>query len=132
MVYTYTNAEFDSDFDSDFFGAVQDGDRLPYIPEHQLGLGVSVEYDRYAIGFDAHYVDAMATVAGSSGARPGSNTDSYFVVDAKASAQISDELEAFVSIKNLFDEEYVVARRPAGARPGIPLMVFAGVSVELG
>ena len=36
----------------------------------------------------------------------------------------------FASVQNLTDEEYNVAFRPAGARPGAPRTILAGVKLE--
>jgi Fe(3+) dicitrate transport protein len=36
----------------------------------------------------------------------------------------------FLSGENLTDAEYVVARRPAGPRPGLPRTISAGVRVS--
>jgi Fe(3+) dicitrate transport protein len=33
----------------------------------------------------------------------------------------------FAGIQNITDERYVVARRPAGARPGLPRSIAVGV-----
>jgi Fe(3+) dicitrate transport protein len=35
-----------------------------------------------------------------------------------------------VGVENLTDETYVVARRPAGARPGLPRTLMAGIRLE--
>ena len=129
--YTYTNAEFDQSFDSELFGLVMDGDRLPYIPEHQASIHAGVEYKRVVLSLNGHFVDEMPTFAGASGSRAEDFTDSYFVVDATGELKLSDKVKLFVSANNLFDEEYVVARRPAGARPGLPLSVFAGIKVNI-
>ena len=34
-------------------------------------------------------------------------------------------------VDNLLDEVYVAARRPSGARPGLPRTIYVGVQVEL-
>ena len=44
--YTYTNAQFKSDFNSNFsqFGRVQTGDWLPYVPRHQASIQTTLEH----------------------------------------------------------------------------------------
>jgi Fe(3+) dicitrate transport protein len=39
-------------------------------------------------------------------------------------------VELFARIENLLDEEYLVSRRPAGARPGRPQTALMGVRVN--
>ncbi len=41
IVYTWMNAEFQSSFISEFFGAVQKGDPVPYVPANLAKLGFS-------------------------------------------------------------------------------------------
>lgn len=129
--YTYTDAQFDSSFDSELFGSVTDGDSIPYIPENQFALNLAAEWDLLRLSLGGHYVDAMNTVAGASGLRSSDKTDSYFVTDASIEYKIQESLKLYLMGNNLFDEEYVVARRPAGARPGLPQTFMAGVRVNL-
>lgn len=129
--YTYTNAEFRETFDSEFFGEVEKGDNLTYVPEHQFALGVGLEIDRYAFYVDGHYVDEMNTVPGESGSPSDAKTDSHFTVDILTKASLTENCILFASVQNLLDEEYVVARRPAGARPGLPLTGLVGIEFKL-
>ena len=130
LTYTFTDAEFRDDFDSDLFGLVSSGDDIPYVPQHQISTGIGLAYDIYSLDFDGHYVDAMPTVAGAAGSVSSDKTDSYFVFDLSAQIEVAEKTNLYASIENLFDEEYVVARRPAGARPGRPQTVFAGLRFE--
>lgn len=130
--YTYTNAQFDSSFDSDLFGIVSNGDALPYIAENQGAIGIGFEKDKLGIYFDAHYVDSMPTIAGQANTLNTQATDSYFVTDARVEYKITDKIKWFANVNNIFDNEYVVARRPAGARPGAPRLFYSGIEIELG
>jgi Fe(3+) dicitrate transport protein len=42
---------------------------------------------------------------------------------------VTDRTSLFASVTNLTDEEYNVAFRPAGARPGAPRSWLAGVKL---
>lgn len=127
--YTFTSAEFDETFESDLFGSVVSGDNIPYVPENQFSFGVGIEHDKYNLYLDAFYVDAMETtpVNGNSSR----DTDNHFVVDLKAELKVRDGVKIFAAVENIFDEEYVVATRPAGLRPGMPQTFFAGVTIDL-
>ncbi len=130
LAYTYTNAEFDSSFDSDFFGLVSSGDKLPYVPEHQLSLSLGVEQENWLLRADASFMDSMTTAAGEAGLASSDKTDSYFVTDLTGEFEIRENTRLFATIENLSDEEYVVARRPAGARPGRPITFISGVKFD--
>ncbi len=54
--------------------------------------------------------------------------DARVLVDLALSYQVHENVRAFFTIENLFDEVYVAARRPYGARPGKPRAVFGGLT----
>lgn len=132
LAYTYTNTAFQNTFASSFaeWGNVEAGDELPYIPEHQLYLSLGVEARDWLVNVGARWTDRMRTVAGSGDFSDAESTDASFVVDANAEYELLHNLRGFVSANNLFDEEYVAARRPSGARPGAPQIVFAGIKMK--
>jgi Fe(3+) dicitrate transport protein len=129
--YTYTDSQFDSTFDSPFFGTVDEGDQLPYLAENQLFTSVGVGHESYGdLVLKMRYLDSMKTAAGEAGAKPGKATDEYVVFDLGAEFPIrtdTGKVKLFVDVLNLFDEEYIVARRPAGVRPGLPLTTMVGL-----
>lgn len=130
--YTYTQAEFGSSFNSSFseWGNVTDGDELPYIPQHQVYVSAGVEADKWLINASAKFVDEMRTVAGSGAIPSGSGTDAHVVVDLTAEYEVYKNTRLFTTLHNITDEEYVAARRPAGARPGAPRTILAGLKIK--
>ena len=132
--YTWTTeAEFGSAFDSDFgpWGEVQAGDELPYIPEHQLRLAAGVEHERFSANLAANFVGRMRTKAGQGAFLPGETVDSHVIVDFIAAYSLTENLATYVKVDNLLDETYVAARRPAGARPGLPRTAYLGITYRL-
>ncbi|MEX0994803.1 MAG: hypothetical protein WD599_04690, partial [Balneolaceae bacterium] len=73
----------------------------------------------------------MRTVAGDGSINPDQSTDSYFLLDASAAYQLNSIAQIFVNIRNLTDTTYLVSRRPAGLRPGLPRTLMAGVKVDI-
>ena len=55
---------------------------------------------------------------------------SRWVFDLAARFAVSDQIGLFARVDNLFDEEYAVARRPAGLRPGKPQTILGGVELR--
>ena len=129
LAYTWTpEAQFDSGFESDFepWGDVEDGDDIPYIPQHQAQLALGLAANRWQVDVVANYVDKTRTVAGS-GSIPGDeSTDEYLIFDLAARYSFTDRFSAFTRVDNIFDETYIVARRPSGARPGKPQSAMLG------
>jgi Fe(3+) dicitrate transport protein len=132
LAYTYTRAEFRDSFSSSFeeWGNVTAGDRLPYLPEHLLHAEIGMVGERWRVGLTANYIDEMRSEAGSGAIPAGEGTDSAVVWDLSAALRVHDQVEFYARLENLTDETYLVARRPAGARPGQPRSAFAGVRLS--
>jgi len=130
--YTYTKAEFQNSFNSSFdeWGSVTAGDELPYIPEHQFFISAGVVAPKWEFHVAGKYVDEMRTQAGRGSIPDGEGTDQHFVVDIAGEYEVMDSTRLFFTADNIFDEEYVAARRPAGARPGKPMTALAGVKFK--
>lgn len=130
-VYTYTNARFLTSFESDFeaWGNVESGDELPYVPEHQLYASVAVARDAWRVQLGLTFSGAMRTVAGRGVIPNGSGTDSYTLLSLGAEAKLGRWGTLFAGVQNLTDEVYIVSRRPAGARPGLPRSLEVGLRV---
>ena len=125
FIYTYTNAEFDTDIaDTDFFGDVSKGDPIPYIPDHQLSLSVGVEQARWAAYLSANYVDEVCVRATCNDFE---RTDSSFTIDLAGNFQLNRELALFGRIENLTGAEDILGRHPYGARPNKDRMVTVGM-----
>ncbi|MBT8137141.1 MAG: TonB-dependent receptor [Gammaproteobacteria bacterium] len=134
LAYTWTaTAEFDSGFDSGFdpWGEVAAGDELPYVPQHQAQIAADLKGANWRAGLNVSYVDAARTMAGQGPIPAGQGTDSRWTVDLSGSYRLSASFELYGRIDNLLDEDYLVARRPAGLRPGKPRSAVIGFRFEL-
>lgn len=127
--YTYTSATFRNSFTSDFepWGDVSKGDEMPYLPKHQINLSTGLVYQQFDVNLNAHGTGAMRTVAGSGSIQDNLGTDSYFLVDLSLGYQLNNSTHFFIDIRNITDETYIVSRRPAGVRPGLPRMLLGGI-----
>jgi Fe(3+) dicitrate transport protein len=131
--YTFTDARFTADFDSDdsIFGEVSDGDEIPYIARNQFNLTLALEHQRFNLSLSGRYTDPLRTEAGSGLIPDQTRIGSNFIVDLSARYFISKRITLGVNTINLFNTTYEVARLPAGLRPGAPFMVNAGISYKL-
>ncbi len=132
LAYTYTSAAFGTSFESDFeaWGVVEAGDELPYVPAHQLHAALGLEVGPWALRLATDHVDAMRTEAGRGRIPEGSGTDAFTIWNASGELRLRTGSTLFVGVQNLTDEAYVVARRPAGARPGLPRTLLAGIRLS--
>ncbi|MGI9219624.1 MAG: TonB-dependent receptor family protein, partial [Woeseiaceae bacterium] len=134
LEYTWTGkAEFESAFESGFdpWGDVQVGDELPYIPEHQLRLGAGLLGQQWRFNVSASYIGDIRTTAGQGPYIDSDSIESRVVWDMVAAWDFTANLSTYLKVENLFDETYIAARRPAGARPGLPKTAFLGFTYRL-
>jgi Fe(3+) dicitrate transport protein len=122
VTYTYTQAEFQTDFVSAYspWGSVASGDEMPLIPEHQLNIALGVEGDRWSINANVNYTAEARASAGQGTIEANDRIDGRVVVDLEADYQVNETYELFATLENVFDETYLVSRTPAGLRPGKP------------
>ena len=127
--YTYTNATFLNSFGSTdgLWGEVSDGDRLPYIPEHQINATLSLEHKNYEFNLSGRYLGEFRTKAGAGSIAKNEKVDSNFVVDFSAKYHFNTHLSLSSNIINAFDSTYAVSRVPAGLRPGHPFGANLGL-----
>ncbi len=133
LAWTWTRSEFRTSFETDFADwapAVRGGDELPYLPEHQGSLSTGLVGETWDLRLSIQHVDEMRTKPGRGPIGPGEGTDRATIVDLSASYRLLRGLRLELHIRNLSDEVYVAARRPAGARPGLPRTLSVGVSWE--
>ena len=101
--------------------------RYRHLPEHLLHAEAGVVGERWRLALAANYLDEMRSVAGRGAIPAGEATDSAVVWDLSAGFRLDKQAELYARVENLSDEQYVVARRPAGARPGQPRSAFVGI-----
>jgi Fe(3+) dicitrate transport protein len=123
FVYTWMNAEFQSSFNSDFFGDVEKGDPVPYVPDNQLWASLGLEGGPWSFFISANYVDAVCTKASC---EPFEKTESATIFDFSAHYAINDSWELYGLVENLTDELYIAGREPYGARPNKPRTFMLG------
>lgn len=130
LTYTYTHAEFREAFSSTDpqFGNVEPGFELPYIPEHRGNASIGLAGTRWGTDLSLTRVSRMRDQAGAGDFAASAGSDAYTALDLAARYQLLPALTLHGRVDNLLDEEYVVSRRPYGARPGKPLSFQLGVS----
>ena len=132
LAYTFTKAKFQNAFESEFetWGTVTEGDELPYVPKHQLALSLGLQTMRFGVELSGKYVSRMRTTAGQGPFIDRESTDAHLVLDLAADYRLTRQVRLFASVRNLTDEAYIVARRPAGVRPGLPRLFLIGIKTD--
>jgi len=125
---TYTNAEFDNNFESENkewgIGDVISGDPLPYVPEWTTSL---------ALGFNFKKWSNQLVYAWRSGVFDQSVRDSRLEIDGYGTLNITStyninaKSSIYLKVDNVFDEVFITSLRPFGARPGAPRWFSLGL-----
>ena len=132
LAYTFTKGTFDGTyFDPVVDGIVEGGD-IVGVPNHQAAVTAGVASKRWgSLVLGGTYVDAIRQTPGVNAPRPVDETDSYVILDAAGTLQLTEELAVYAKAENILDNRYIISRRPFGARPGRPRFFYAGVKVAL-
>jgi outer membrane receptor protein involved in Fe transport len=150
--YTYLDATFREDFvvasvnhpevdDGEI--EVEEGDRLPLIPESLLKAGVRIAVsDTFTIGADL-LSSSGAFFRGDEG-NLSEELDGYTIVNLRAELELSRRARLFANIDNLLDEEYATFglfgdaeevlggdfESPSFIGPGAPRAAWIGVRLD--
>ena len=132
LVYTYTDASFQTSFISQYgpWGNVSRGDRLPYIPAHQITLNAGLALDKARLDATLNYVSKTREVAGQGLIAANERIDDRVLIDLSASYEVLPGVSLFGTVTNLFNVTYNVSFAPDGARPGAPRMAMGGVKLR--
>lgn len=130
--YTYTDATFQSSFDSDFegWGTVASGDQLPYLAKNQFTISAGLEHKKFAVNISGRYSDEMRTSPGTGAIPLNEKTGAYFILDVSANYNLHKKVTLFATATNLTNKVYAVARRPSGVRPGMPTAFNVGLKAN--
>ncbi len=132
LTYTYSDTYFTNSFESEFeaWESVDSGDKLPYVPTHQLAMSLSLEHQKVLFDISTRYSTGMLAQAGDYSDATIARTDDAFTVDIAMNYKLSSELSAFLNVNNVLDNTYVVALRPAGLRPNLPRTYNVGLKAN--
>ena len=132
IVYTYTDSEFQNNFlsDNESWGKVSAGDDFPYLANNQITFIIGLEHQKFNINVSGRYIDEMRTVPGQGAIPENEKTEAYFVLDASANYSLHKNISLFTNATNLTNKVYLVARRPAGLRPGMPRAFNIGIKAS--
>jgi Fe(3+) dicitrate transport protein len=128
IVYTYTDSEFKTSFDSGFpmWGVIEAGDQLPYLAENQLSFNVGLSASDWDVSLVTRFIDEMLEASGDGEVLSGEVTQSYWIMDLSASYDFDDYGIIYIKVDNLMDEQEIISRRPYGARPTKPQQFQVG------
>jgi len=132
VTYTYTDSKFQNSFDSEFegWGEIASGDEFPYLSNHQFSANIGLEHYRFSLSFSTKYQSEMRTTPGQGEISAVEKIDSFITFDASINYNLHNNLVLFGSGINLSNASYVVAKRPAGLRPGMPRAFNIGVKAK--
>ena len=132
LQYTYSNASFQNDFESDFdaWGEVRTGDALPYLANHVFNVTTGLNAKKWSANISLNYMGEMKTEAGDENLPETSIINDRLLVNTNINFKLTRYFDVTLGIHNLLDTAYAVASRPAGWRPGAPRNFNIGVEAR--
>ncbi|WP_305042143.1 TonB-dependent receptor family protein [Geoalkalibacter sp.] len=115
-------------------GIDRKGNRLPYAPENLVNATLSYRQGPWGTGLQYQFVDQQFadfenTRVGSANGRTGI-LPSYSLWHLNGDYQVTERIQVFASVKNLFDKKYIASRAPEGIFPGLERLISAGVKMN--
>ncbi|OUW77527.1 MAG: TonB-dependent receptor [Flavobacteriaceae bacterium TMED212] len=128
LSYTFTNAKFLSNFESNvgIWGDVSNGDFIPYIPQHQINSNLSIKYRKSELNLSVNYNGSFFT-----NNQHVDKIQSNLIFDLSIIHKINKNVSLNSKIINLLNNKYIVSNVPAGFRPGHPFGIFSGLVYSL-
>ncbi len=133
FAYTLTDSEFTQAFESDFeaWGNVEVGDELPYLASHQLFMSVGLQQQAFSLFLNSKYQSDIRVSPGAGSIPEEDLIPGFMVMDASASIFLKQYFSVNISVNNIWDNQYAVASRPTGLRPGMPRAINIGFRMNL-
>jgi len=132
FAYTLTNAVFKNNFESTegIWGAVKDGDRVPYIPQHQSNITVSLVHSKFEIHLNFRTQSDFVVRTVTSSNEQIKSIGAHRLVDLSANYRINSKVRFTTQIINLLNSTYAASQLPSGYRPGHPFGIYSGLTVS--
>ncbi len=130
LAYTFTDAQFDNSFESEFEGwssEVNTGDYLPYIAKNQLNVTAGLSSSKANIRLRGNYMSAMRTIPSQGALTADNHIANRFLLNVDANYLLKKRIKLLATVNNVFNKTYVVSHRPSGLRPGLPRAFNLGV-----
>ena len=111
--YQYLSAEYQSNTCTDIQGCVLEGDRLAWLPEHQLQLSAGIDYGEYQLNLEAAYQSERNFSQFGSELQQVSD---QWRVDLAANYDFDKHHRLYIRVENLLDESLVTTASNSGIR----------------
>ena len=108
--FTGSDGKFDSSFESSYWGDVNQGMKLPNMPDTQLSLTTGLDMDNgWSIMTSLTSFGDTCSVASCA---TDTTIDSYSIIDLSINKEINERADAYLVIGNVTDSSDIIARAP--------------------
>lgn len=125
--YTFTHAQFDSQFTSNSeewgAGLVKKGAPMPYVPRHQYTLDAGIERGKVASDLRFSWTGKQYDQSVETGRL---TVPAYGVVDLNVKYTTSKDSFVYLKADNILGNDYIVSFKPYGLRPGKARTLLVG------
>ncbi len=130
--YTFTDAKFKNNFESDFdpWGKVYYDDEIPYIPKNMLHAKIGLAKNSFKCFLRFKYSSKVRTVAGKAEFTNSNSINAMHVADFVIKYQINSNISTDFKIKNISNSKLIASSRPAGYRPIMPRQYLISINFD--
>ncbi|MCO7355594.1 TonB-dependent receptor family protein [Riemerella anatipestifer] len=129
--YTYIDSSFKKDFQSQVFGAIKEGDALPFIPKEQLSIEAGANIKNFRFSAIWRYRGDFSNKVWQGSIPEANLVPSMNILDASISYKVNRNATVYANAQNLLNQTYLSSLNPSGYRPGMPRFVNVGVRISL-
>ncbi len=132
--HTFTWSRFRTTFDSGspLLGQVEEGDAIPYLPEHVASLQLAGGMRRWGAHAQLQYTGQMRDVPGTGSIPEQERIERFLTLDLGGNVFVTPRAQIYLNLGNVTASSYMVSRRPFGARPGRRFSVIGGFKYNFG
>ncbi len=132
--YTFTWSRFERSFASASpqFGIVEAGDALPYLPVHVASLKLAGGMKKWGLWGTLAYNGQMRDTPSQGAIPEAQRVDRFVTLDLGGRVWVNERASIYMNMMNVTGAEYMVSRRPFGARPGRPRFASIGFKYDFG
>lgn len=124
LTATWNKTSIGGDYENAEYLTGGKGNALPYAPEVQLSVGTGFSKGGWMLDIAGTFVDEVYATGEN---LESEKVDSHFTVDLRLAHELRENTSLSLSVQNLLDKEYMVSRRPYGARVGRPQTILVGL-----
>lgn len=131
IAYTYTNAKFKNNFESDGpWGVVNHNDFFPYLAQHLMSSQIGLEHKKFMLNLLFKMASPRYINPNQSSFTKENSIPLFYQLDFIGNYHLNKSTSMFLKLNNLSNRIQRIAFHPAGWRSNMPFYIEGGVALR--